>query len=313
MRHLVSLKETTAEEIRGIIESALRLKAERGRGPVRTLEGKTLIMLFQKTSTRTRLSYEAAMTELGGHAIFLDARTTQFSLADFSDEIRAITGFGQILMFRALRAADVEYAAALGLIPVIDGCSEKYHPSQALADVLTMSEIAGGIDRIGKVVWLGIENNVSNTLALACAKLGIRVVLATPERDPASVDPELDRMLEASGLVTRTADVVAALDGAAFVHTDTWMNMEAFESGKVKPEYREELERRKRIFGPYRLSAELVAAHAPEAKIMHCMPCHVGYEITREAIDHPNSVIFRQAENRLHAQKAILTWSLGAV
>jgi ornithine carbamoyltransferase len=312
MRHLISLKEQSREELLSMLRMAQKLKALRNAGKTSDLlKNKTLIMLFQKTSTRTRLSFEAGMTELGGHAIFLDSRSTQLSLSDFGDEIRAIMRFGQLLMFRARKAEDVLKAARFNQIPVIDACSEKYHPAQALSDLLTMAEHSGGIDKVRKVAWLGIENNVSNTLALACAKLGIQVDLASPESDPDSDDPELNKLLDNSEMVRRTTDPALALKNADYVHTDTWMNMEFFENGHVRPEHFVEYERRKKIFAPYQLNAALIDRHAPRAKIMHCMPCHVGYEITRDAIDHPNSIIFDQAENRLHMQKAILLWLTG--
>jgi len=268
-------------------------------------------MLFQKTSTRTRLSFEAGMTELGGHAIFLDVRTSQLETADFADEIRAIMRFGDMLMFRALRAADVERAASYGRIPVMDACSEKYHPAQALADMLTMIEHARGLENIKKIVWLGIENNVSNSLKLVCAKLGKEMALVSPEVDPDSIDEELDAIASASGKITSTTNLAAGLSGADFIHTDTWMNMEFFEKGKILPQFRVEYERRKKVFMPYQLNAALLQQYAPHAKIMHCMPCHTGYEITRDAIDHPHSIIFDQAENRMNIQKAIMLWLLG--
>lgn len=327
MRHLISLKEQSREELLEILDIARKLKVMRAKGPSTTLragkpadslKNKTLIMLFEKTSTRTRLSFEAAMTELGGHAVYLDARTSQLAMSDFADEIRAIMRFGHALVYRALRAESVLKAASYNQIPVIDACSEKYHPAQALGDMLTMIERAGGLalstveglEKIRKVVWLGIENNVSNTLKLLCAKLGVDIFIAAPEADPASVDEELNRMAEATGKVRKTLNLKEALDGADFVHTDTWVNMEYFENGKVKPEFKEEYERRQRIFGPYQLNADLIEKYAPQAKIMHCMPCHVGYEITRDAIDHKNSIIFDQAENRLHIEKGILLWLL---
>ncbi len=170
MKHLLTLKDYSKEEIESIINKALEIKAE----PEKyydVLINKTLIMLFQKTSTRTRLSFEAGMTQLGGHSIFLDSRTTQFSFSDFKDEIQAVMRFGDILMFRAKKFVDVELAASLNQKPVMDACSEKYHPCQSLGDLLTMAEQAGGLDKIKKVTWLGIANNVSNTLKLACAKL----------------------------------------------------------------------------------------------------------------------------------------------
>ncbi len=311
MRHLISLKEQTREDILNLLDLAICLKS-RGismmGGP---LHGRTLIMLFQKSSTRTRLSFESAMTELDGHAIFLDARTTQLGLSDFNDEIQAIMRFGDVLMFRALAASDVEKAASYNRIPVIDACSEKYHPCQALADLLTMYEKADNLMNIKKVAWLGIENNVSNTLMLLCTKLGISFSIAAPEIDPASRDFELAEMANATGLVTRVETAAEAVMDADFVHTDTWMNMEFFENGHVKPNFESEFKRRLDIFSSFQLNAQLINTYAPQAKIMHCMPCHVGYEITRDAIDHPNSVIFDQAENRKHMQKAILLWLLG--
>jgi ornithine carbamoyltransferase len=312
MRHILSLKEQSKKDITDILTMAIAVKKKRKAGNLTNLlPNKTLVMLFQKGSTRTRLSFEAGMTELGGHSIFLDMKTTQFALTDFKDEIKAVMRFGSVLMFRALKAEDVALAAAQNQIPVIDACSEKYHPAQALSDLLTMSEHSGGLKKVKKVVWLGIENNVSNTLMLACAKLGIKVVIVAPDVNKDSIDPELNAMAEETGNVSRTLDLKMALKDADYVHTDTWMDMEFFESGKVKPAFQTEYDRRKKLFMPYQLNAKLIDTYAPKAKIMHCMPCHVGYEISRDAIDHKNSVIFDQAENRMHAQKAMILWLLG--
>jgi len=314
MRHLISLKEQSKDDILTMLDTAQKLKAEQKAGRIsNALAHKTLVMLFQKPSTRTRLSFEAAMTQLGGHAIFLDSKTTQFSLTDFGDEIRAVMRFGDALMFRAQNVSDVEKAASYNQIPVIDACSNKYHPAQALSDILTMAEHSGGIENVKKITWLGIENNVSNTLMLACAKLGIEVAIASSEVDQESVDEELNKQAEATGFVQHTSDLAEALEGTDYVHTDTWMNMEFFEGGEVKEEHKAEYERRKGLFAPFQLNAQLIDTYAPQAKIMHCMPCHVGYEITRDVIDHPNSVIFDQAENRLHMQKAMLLWLLEVV
>ena len=311
MRHLISLKEQSKEDILKILELAKKLKSQYKAGVTTdVLHNKTLIMLFQKGSTRTRLSFEAGMTELGGHGIFLDMKTSQFSLTDFGDEIRAVMRFGDVLMFRAMKVADVQKAASFNQIPVIDACSEMYHPCQALADVLTMSEHSGGLENIKKITWLGIENNVSNTLKLACTKLGIKVAVAAPEANPASRDEELNKMSDDTGLVTYTTNPAEAMQDTDYVHTDTWMDMEFFEGGKVKPQFEAEYNRRKEMLAPYQLNAKLVDENSPKAKIMHCMPCHVGYEISRDAIDHKNAIIFDQAENRKHVQKAIILWLL---
>ncbi|MCK4669985.1 MAG: ornithine carbamoyltransferase [Nanoarchaeota archaeon] len=309
MKHLISLKDVNKKDILNMLDMAKKLKAKRKSGKD-YLHNKTMIMFFQKTSTRTRLSFEAAMTELGGHAIFLDARTTQFTIADFEDEIRAVMRYGDILMFRALKAADVIKAASYNRIPIIDGCSEKYHPAQALSDVFTMAEFSGGIKNMKKVVWLGMEDNVSNSLMLTCAKLGIKFIMASPEVDKTSIDKELLKQAEKTGMIERTLDLKNALKDADYVHTDAWMNMEFFEDKKVKPKFKKEYERRKKKFIPYQLNAKLINKYAPKARIMHCMACHIGYEITRDAVDHKNSIIFDQAENRLHMQKAMILWLL---
>jgi ornithine carbamoyltransferase len=310
MRHCLTLKDYSKEDVLEIIRKAQEIKANPERyGDV--LKNKTLIMLFQKTSTRTRLSFEAGMTQLGGHAIFLDSRTSQFALTDYKDEIQAVMRFGDVLMFRAKSFNDVNIAASLNKIPVIDACSEKYHPCQSLGDLLTMVEHSGGIENIKKVTWLGIENNVSNTLKLVCAKLGIDIYLGAPRVHEISVDEELNQMAEATGKVHKTVDIEEAMKDTDYVHTDTWMDMEFFEDGKVKPEFKAEYDKRIEEFKPFQLNAGIVDKYSPKAKIMHCMPCHVGYEISRDAIDHPNSVIFDQAENRMHIQKAIILWLLG--
>lgn len=312
MRHLISLKEQSREDILTILNLAQKLKTKRNALEyIDLLRNKTLIMLFQKTSTRTRLSFEAGMTELGGHAIFLDSRTSQFSLTDFGDEIRAVMRYGAVLMFRAVKAADVIKAASYNQIPVIDACSEKYHPAQALGDILTMIEHSSGLENIKKITWLGIENNVSNTLMLACAKLGIQFVIVAPEVNKPSTDLELNAMAEATGLVKRTFNLEEALKDADYAHTDTWVDMEFFKDGKILPEFQAEYDRRIKTFMPFQLNAKLIDTYAPQAKIMHCMPCHIGYEISRDAVDHKNSIIFDQAENRLHAQKAMILWLLG--
>ncbi|MFH1790219.1 MAG: ornithine carbamoyltransferase [bacterium] len=311
MRHLISLKEQSKEDILSILNLAQKIKTKRNLGGLTNyLTNKTMIMLFQKGSTRTRLSFEAGMTELGGHSIFVDSKTTQFSLTDFADEIQAVMRFGQILMFRAMKAADVELASSFNQIPTIDACSEKYHPAQALSDLLTMVEHSNGFENIKKITWLGIENNVSNTLKLMCAKLGIKIFIVAPDINLPSVDNELNQQADLTGNITKTLNLEEALTDTDYVHTDTWMDMEYFTDGQVKEGMKTEFEQRKNKFMPFQLNAKIINQYAPNAKIMHCMPCHIGYEISRDAIDHPNSIIFDQAENRMHAQKGIIMWLL---
>ncbi|OGK21283.1 ornithine carbamoyltransferase [Candidatus Roizmanbacteria bacterium RIFCSPHIGHO2_02_FULL_37_13b] len=312
MRHLISLKEQSKKDLMDILTISAKIKEARKKGKLTDyLPNQTLIMLFEKTSTRTRLSFEAGMTELGGHAIFLDAKSTQLSIGtDIKDEIRAIMRYGQVLMYRAVKASNVTLSASLNQIPVIDACSEKYHPCQALGDMLTMIEHSNGLKQIKKVVWLGIENNVSNSLMTVCTKLGIRFVIVAPDVNKPSIDYELNKMADKTGLVERTLNLKSALKDADYVHTDTWMDMEFFKNGKVLPEFKKEYEGRIKTFMPYQLNGNLIDKYAPKAKIMHCMACHINYEITRDAVDHNNSIIFDQAENRMHAQKGIIMWLL---
>jgi len=312
VRHLLTLKDYSSEEIKTIIESAIEIK----KNPEKyytALDKKTLIMLFQKTSTRTRLSFEAGMTQLGGHAIFLDWRTTQFLIAEFIDEIRATMRFGDLLMFRPLKHKSLTEAAKVAKIPVINALCEKYHPCQGLGDAMTMVEKSGGsVDNFKgkKVVWLGIGDNVSNSLTMATTKLGAKMVLCVPEKDPNSIDKELLEQAKATGLYEETTDTSCVAD-ADFVHTDTWINMEFFDKdGNVVPEFKDKLESRKKTLMPYQLNKALLDKHKSNAKLMHCMACHPPYEIIRDAIDHPNSIIFDQAENRLHIQKAIMLFLL---
>jgi len=215
-----------------------------------------------------------------------------------------------------LKTKDLFQAAELGEIPVINACCQKYHPCQGLGDALTMVEKSGGSikDFKGKkVVWLGIGNNVSNSLVMATTKLGGKITMCIAEKDKAAYDKELEAQAKATNLYEETTDL-SCLKDADFVHTDTWINMEFFDSdGNVRKEFKKEFERRKKKFMPYQLSKKLLDKYNCKGKLMHCMPVHIGYEITRDAVDHPNSIIFEQAENRMHCQKAIILELLGKI
>ncbi len=316
MKHLISLKEQTKEELLEILKIAKLLKnnpknlkdlPEIGQNPC---TGKKITLLFEKTSTRTMLSFWYASLELGAFPAFMNMSQSNFAISNFDDEIKTVMLYSDLLMYRALDSKKVTTAVSQNIVPVIDGCSNKYHPSQAISDIFTMAEISGGIEKVKKVVWLGIENNVSNTLVLACLKLGVHVYIVSPLVDPDSEDEELKKMFNDSKFVHRTLDLKVALENADYVHTDTWLNMEFFENGKIKKEFTVDFEKRKSLLIPFQLSNELLEKYNCQAKIMHCMPCHEGYEITSDAIEHPNSVIFKQAENRLHAEKGMLWWLL---
>ncbi len=303
-RHLLNLKGMEKDELKSIIDKALEIKKNPEAFGER-LKKKTLIMYFGKTSTRTRLSFETGMTKLGGHGIFLDKRTSQVGISDLKDEIRAIERYADIIMARTKKHDDLSMMANNVSVPVINGCCERYHPCQGIGDAMTMIEDGGPLEG-KKVVWLGIGNNVSNSLISVCTKLGAEISLLTGGKHPPSVDEDLTERAKETGLYGETRDF-GILKDADYVHTDTWVDMELIND----PKFREEKERRIKKFMPYQLNKTLLDKHGSRAKIMHCMPCHVGYEITRDAIDHQNSLIFRQAENRMWSQMAIMLFLLG--
>lgn len=298
MKHAVSLKGWSDKEIDDVVDLAIKIKAKPEKYS-KALQGKNLAMLFQKTSTRTRISFEVGMFELGGHAIFLDWMNTQFQMSDIGDETRVLCRYSDAIMARLKKNQDLRAMASAATVPVINGCDEKYHPCQALADVMTIKEALGRTKGI-RVAYLGIANNVSNSLSLAATALGMNFVLCVPERHPPSLDNELLERVKRTELYTETNDV-KAVKGADILYTDTWIDMELFNN----PEFKKEKERRLKTFMPYQLNKDMMAL-APKARIMHDMPMHIDYEITRDAIDSPNSIILDQAENRLHAQKALL-------
>ena len=309
MKHIISLTDFSRDDILDIIGLAQELKAKyTAWKKTPYLADKTLIMLFQKTSTRTRLSFETAMTQLWWHAVYLDSHTSNFGLTDFVYEIQATMQFGDFLMMRALHADDVVVAASYNIIPVIDGCSEKYHPCQALGDFLTMIEDIWWLHHLHRIARMWIENNVCNSLKIVSATLWIDMTLLTPEQNPESVDIVLDDNAYTSWYIHKTIDLEQWLAWAQYIHTDTRMDMEFFEQGKILPAYQEAYEKKIKTFMPYQVSASLIDRYASQAKIMHCLPAHIGFEISKDAMDHPNNITLVQAENRLHVQKAILLW-----
>jgi len=263
------------------------------------LEARSLAMIFQKTSTRTRVSFEVAMTELGGHAIFLDWRATNFTLADIYDETKYLSRNVDCIMARLMRHEDLKVMAKASRVPVINGCDEKYHPCQAIADLMTVKEVKGNLEGV-KLVYVGVHNNVCNSLIEACTKVGVRITTVTPLINEPSKDDELIKAAEETGLYENTLDVRAAVKDADFVYTDTWVDMEFF----LDPKYAKEKERRMNIMMPYQINAKLL--RESNAYVMHDMPIHRDYEISAEIIESPRSIIYQQAENRLHSAKAIL-------
>ncbi len=286
-----------------IIDKAIEVKhnPEKYR---RALDGKSLAMIFQKTSTRTRVSFEVAMTQLGGHALYIDWRTTNFTIADIYDETQYLSRNVDCIMARLLRNADLQVMAKASKVPVINGCDEKYHPSQAIADLMTMKEKKGKLKGL-KLVYIGVHNNVCNSLIEGCTKTGVKIVTVTPIFNEPSRDDELLEEAMKTGLYETTLDVKQAVKDADFVYTDTWVDMEFFSD----PKYAAEREKRIKLMMPYQVNKELL--RGSNALIMHDMPIHRGYEISADVIESPNSIIYEQSENRLYAAKAILLKLLG--
>ena len=298
-KHLIDWKFREDGEIRDLLALARRVKRRRREFQGR-LQGRTLVMIFQKTSTRTRVSFEAGMTELGGHAINLDWRASNFTLGDVRSETRYLSRNAAFIMARLKDHSDLLDMAAGATVPLINGCCNLYHPCQALADMLTIAEDRGGDPRGARLTYVGAYNNVVNSLVSISAALGVELTLVCPIRDAATIDEESRGRLLGLGLLTETLDAKAAVADADYVYTDTWIDMEYFND----PAFAGEKDRRCALMLPYQLNEALLAGS--EAKVMHDMPMHLGYEITEDLAEGGRSIIYDQAENRLDAQKAIL-------
>jgi ornithine carbamoyltransferase len=296
--HLLTLKDWTQKQIEEVINQSIQIK----QNPTKyraTLKDKSLAMIFQKTSTRTRISFEVAMTQLGGHALYIDWRTTNLVLADIRDETQYMSRNVDCIMARLLKHIDLKAMAEASRVPVINGCDDRYHPCQAIADLMTIKEKKGKLKGL-KLVYIGVHNNVCNSLITGCTKTGIEITTVTPLTNEAAFDKELITAAKKTGLYETTLDVKKAVKEADIVYTDTWVDMEFFSD----PKYKEEKERRLKLMMPYQINKQLL--RGSHALIMHDMPIHRGYEISANLIESPNSIIFDQSENRLHTAKSIL-------
>lgn len=298
----MSLHGMPAKHIESVLSLAAAIKGNPAEYESR-LRGRNLLMLFQKTSTRTRLSFELGMQELGGRTVVLDWDASNFSISPIKYEARYVSRHAHALMARLIRHSDLQQLAAAADVPVINGCCERYHPTQGLADLLTIREHVGPLEDV-TLAYVGIHNNVANCLAAGGTKMGVNVILVTPEINPAAWDEDLMAAARATGRLTVTDDV-AAVQQADVVYTDTWVDMENFNN----PAYAEEKERRLALMMPYQLNEGLFNGSNPY--IMHDMPVHPGLEIAEQLIESERSIIYEQAENRLHVEKALLLHLLG--
>ncbi len=301
-RDLISLLEWTAEEAAAVLTLAAEVKANPAHY-ARALEGKTLFMYFEKPSLRTRVTFEAGMTQLGGHAIHYSAADGKIGVRESVEDVaRNLDRWVDGAMCRTFSHQTVQDLARSTGIPVINGLTESLHPCQALADFMSLREVHEDL-RGKKIVYVGDGNNVAHSLMETGARLGVHVTVVTPEGYGPS--PEIVKACAEAGAFTGSKIVVgtdlALVEGADAVYTDVWASM-----GQEA-----EAEARRRIFLPYRVDATLMARAGADAVFMHCLPAHRGDEVTDEVADSPQSVIFEQAENRLHAQKAVMLAVMG--
>ena len=305
MRHLPNLKNLSAEEITQILEKAAEIKAN-PKEFQSALAGKSLAMLFQKTSTRTRVSFEVAMTQLGVHALYIDWMTSNFVLSGIEHETEYLSRNVDCIMARLLHYEDLLRIMSASQVPVINGCCERFHPCQSLTDLLSVREHFDGELSDAHIAYVGVQNNVSNSLTLICDKLGVKLTLATPEDEGngESLDADVQQIVTTSSRISHITDPKQAVRDADFVYTDTWIDMQYFNN----PDHSDENEARLQKMMPYQVNEKLLAG--VDCKIMHDMPIHDGFEIAAGMTKDPRSIIYQQAENRLHAQKGLLWWLL---
>ncbi|HLG41821.1 MAG TPA: ornithine carbamoyltransferase [Planctomycetota bacterium] len=303
MRHLLSL----ADWDRASIEGALRLasEAKRDRESVASaMRGRTLLMLFEKASLRTRLSFEVAMLQMGGHAIFYDLAHSPWRAGKETpgDTSRTASRYVDAIMARLFRRADLETLAEHASVPVINGLTDLEHPCQALGDLMTLQERKGRLEGLSLTYLGDANNNVTHSLLDGCAKTGVHLAIACPRgKEFRPADEVLDRALrfarESGASIRITHDPAAAVAGADAVYTDTWMSYHI-------PELRREA--RTRELRPFSVTPERMSHAKPDAIFLHCLPAQRGVEVAAQVIDGPQSAVFDQAENRLHVEKAVL-------
>lgn len=301
-RHFLDIADLSAEDLRAILDDAHARKAARKGWPKGRVDAdapatdRVLAMIFEKNSTRTRFSFDAAIRQLGGDALISTATDMQLGRGEtIEDTAHVLSRMVDAIMIRAKRHADVERLAAISTIPVINGLTDKSHPCQIIADLQTIEEHRGNVK--GKTLaWIGDGNNVCTSFIHAAARFGFRLNIAAPEAYlPCAAD--LDFITQSGADVHITADPAEAVKGADVVMTDTWVSMGD-----------EDAEERLKALCPYQVNANLMALAKPDAIFLHCLPAHRGEEVSAEVIDGPQSVIFDEAENRIHAQKAVLAW-----
>ena len=298
MKHLTTIQDFSAQEIWEIFHLAKELK-KKPRKVASLLRGKSLAMIFQKPSTRTRVSFEIGMTQLGGHALYLSASDLQLGRGEtISDTAKVLSRYADGIMARVFSHQDIVDLAKNSAVPVINSLSDKFHPCQALTDLFTIQEHKQELKNLN-IVFLGDgDNNVTNSLLLLCARLGVNFKIGCPEKYKTKqeiLDLAKEDIKKTKAEIKISNNPEEVVKNADIIYTDTWVSMD-----------KKDTEERIKNLKPYQVNQELISLAKPDVKIMHCLPAHRGQEITDEVMDGPHSIIFDQAENRLHVQKAIL-------
>ena len=300
MKHLLKLSDWSAKEINEVLNMADQLKYEKKNGiPHHLLPGKTLGMIFQKSSTRTRVSFEVGMYDLGGSALFLSSRDLQIGRGEpVEDTARVLSRYLDGIMIRTFDQEEVETLARVGSIPIINGLTDYCHPCQVLADRQTIREHKGMI-KGKKLCYIGDGNNMANSLIVGGIKMGMSVAIGCPENY--KPDAEIMKWAAENGEFVCTPDIFEAAKDADVIYTDVWASM-----GQEG-----EAQERQKVFKGYQVNSELMKVAKSDAMVLHCLPAHRGEEITEEVLEAHANEIFDEAENRLHAQKAVLVKCMG--
>ncbi len=301
MKHFLTLNDFTKDEILEILDLAIEIKKELKNGETKQrMKDKSLAMIFEKSSTRTRVSFEVGMTQLGGHALFLSSRDTQLGRGEpLKDTARVISRMVDMVMIRTYKQKDIEEFASYSKVPVINGLTDEFHPVQLMADYMTMIE--HGKDKNPKVAYIGDGNNMTHSWLMLASKLGFELRIATPkgyEVDSSILNQAIQNAKKSGANIIITNDPKSAVEGVDVVTTDTWASM-----GQE-----DEKAQREKDFQGYIVDSDLMKLAKKDAIFLHCLPAYRGQEVSEDVLEGAQSVVFDEAENRLHAQKGIMLW-----
>ena len=293
-KDLLTLRDISRDDLENIFELATKLKRERGEVSYTPLAGKSIGLIFAKSSTRTRVSFEVGVGELGGRPLYLDQSKMQVGRGEtIADTANVLSRYLHGIVIRTFSHAGVEELARVATIPVINALTDEFHPCQIIADLLTIKEYSGRVDRSVRLAFYGDgRSNIANSLILAAKLTGMELVISSPE----GVEPD-EKLIGGASNILWEKDPVKAASGVDYFYTDVWVSM-GFE---------EERAERMKIFTPYQVNSRLFESAKKDAKFLHCLPAHRGEEVSADVMDSPRSIVFDEADNRLHVQKAIMS------